>query len=261
MTTTERNYAPLYAAVGAGDYAFAQVTEKLTELRERTEAAAETAQSRLEARYAETKTLITDLPETAQTRFDEAKTRIGSLSEEVPSDLDELRGKLTAEELKRLADPYVEKAYGFYTSLAERGEATLERLRTKPLVQENLSRAEKVYNDAVDLTEDALGVVSTQTRLVGDRAAKLAGRASEQVEDVAVAIEEAGSSVKEQANDAAKEIDGAAGTVEAKGRAAKASPAKKVAEAKDTPVPAVKKTAAKKAPAKKAPVKKPTTAK
>ncbi|UPG68953.1 heparin-binding hemagglutinin [Gordonia hongkongensis] len=239
MTTTERNYAPLYAAVGAGDYAFAQVTEKLTELRERTEAAAETAQS----------------------RFDEAKTRIGSLSEEVPSDLDELRGKLTAEELKRLADPYVEKAYGFYTSLAERGEATLERLRTKPLVQENLSRAEKVYNDAVDLTEDALGVVSTQTRLVGDRAAKLAGRASEQVEDVAVAIEEAGSSVKEQADDAAKEIDGAAGTVEAKGRAAKASPAKKVAEAKDTPVPAVKKTAAKKAPAKKAPVKKPTTAK
>ncbi|ANY22046.1 MULTISPECIES: hypothetical protein [Gordonia] len=257
MTTTERNYAPLYAAVGAGDYAFAQVTEKLTELRERTEAAAETAQSRFD----EAKTRITDLPETAQTRFDEAKTRIGSLSEEVPGDLEELRGKLTADELKRITDPYVEKAYGFYTSLAERGEATLERLRTKPLVQENLSRAEKVYNDAVDLTEDALGVVSTQTRLVGDRAAKLAGRASEQVEDVAVAIEEAGSNVKEQADDAAKEIDGAAGTVEAKGRAAKSSPATKVAEAKDTPVPAVKKTAAKRAPAKKAPVKKPTTAK
>ena len=66
------------------------------------------------------------------------------------------------------------------------GKATLERLRTKPLVQENLSRAEKVYNDAVDLTEDALGVVSAQTRLVGDRAAKLAGRVSEEVEDVAV---------------------------------------------------------------------------
>ncbi|MBD0861635.1 heparin-binding hemagglutinin [Gordonia sp. zg691] len=261
MTTTERNYAPLYAAVGAGDYAFTQVTEKLTELRERTEAAAETAQSRLEARYSETKTLLNELPETAQSRIGEAKTRIESLSEEVPGDLEELRGKLTADELKRLADPYVEKAYGFYTSLAERGEATLDRLRTKPVVQENLTRAEKVYNDAVDLTEDALGVVSTQTRLVGDRAAKLAGRVSEEVEDVAVAIEEAGGVVKEQANDAAKELDGAAGTVEAKGRAAKASPANKVAEAKTTPVPPVKKTTAKKAPAKKAPAKKPTTAK
>ncbi len=222
-------------------------------------AAAETAQSRLEARYSETKALITDLPETAQSRFDEAKTRIGSLQEEVPAEIEEIRGKLTTEELKKLADPYVEKATEFYNSLAERGEATLERLRTKPVVQENLTRVEKVYNDAVDLTEDALGVVSSQTRLVGERAAKLAGRVSDEVEDVAVAIESVGSDIKEQADDAAKEIDGAAGTVEAKTRTAKASPAKKVAEAKEESVPPVKKAPAKKAPAKKAPAKKATT--
>ncbi|MEO9326602.1 heparin-binding hemagglutinin [Gordonia aurantiaca] len=258
MTTT-RNYAPLYAAVGAGDFAITQVTEKITELRERTEAAAETAQARLEARYTETKSLVTELPETAQSRFDEIKTKLTSLQEEVPAEIEEIRGKLTAEELKKLADPYVEKATEFYNSLAERGEATLERLRTKPVVQENLSRVEKVYNEAVDLTEDALGVVSSQTRLVGERAAKLAGRVSEEVEDAAIAIEEAGSDIKEQAEEFATEIDGAAGTVEAKGRTAKESPAKKVAAAKEESVPSVKKAPAKKTAAKKAPAKKATT--
>jgi len=47
---------------------------------------------------------------------------------------------------------------------AQRGETALERLRTQPLFAENIERAEKAYNDAVELTEDALGVVSAQTR-------------------------------------------------------------------------------------------------
>ncbi|WP_279106411.1 heparin-binding hemagglutinin, partial [Gordonia paraffinivorans] len=227
-------------------------------------------------------------PETAQSRLGEVKGKIESLQDEVPADIEEIKGKLSAEELKKLADPYVEKATELYNSLAERGEATLERLRKKPVVQENLSRVEKVYNEAVDLTEDALGVVSSQTRLVGERAAKLAGRVSdevadaavaiegagaeltekagklagrvsEEVEDAAIAIDEAGSDLKEQADEVAKEIDGAAGEVEAKARTAKASPAKKVAAAKEESVPAVKKAPAKKSPAKKAPAKKATT--
>ena len=93
----------------------------------------------------------------------------------------------------------MEKATELYNSLAERGEATLERLRKKPVVQENLSRVEKVYNEAVDLTEDALGVVSSQTRLVGERAAKLAGRVSDEVADAAAAIEGAGAELTEKA--------------------------------------------------------------
>ncbi|MCH5643998.1 heparin-binding hemagglutinin [Gordonia sp. ABSL49_1] len=253
MTTAERTYAnPLYAAVGAGDYAYQQVTEALTDLRERTESAAETAQARLEARYEEAKTRFTALPETAQARFEETKTRVEGLPEEVPATVEDLRAKLTVDELRKYADPYVDKATEFYNSLAERGEAAVEKLRTRPVVQENLTRAEKAYNDAVDLTEDALGVVSSQTRLVGDRAAKIAGRVSGKVEDAAVAIEEAGATLKSEADDVAEEISGAAGTVEAKGRTANASPAKKIAAAKKAPA---KKAPAKKAPAKKAPAK------
>lgn len=229
MTTAERTLAnPLYVAVGAGDYAYQQVTDKLTEIRERTETAAEKAQARLEA------------------RFEGTKTRVEALPEEVPS-VEELRAKLTVDELRKIADPYVDKATEFYNSLAERGEAAVEKLRTRPVVQENLTRAEKAYNDAVDLTEDALGVVSSQTRLVGDRAAKLTGRLSGKVEDAAGAIEEAGLNLRDEADDLAEEISGAAGTVEAKGRTANSSPAKKVAAAKKAP--------AKKAPARKAPAK------
>ena len=51
-------------------------------------------------------------------------------------------------------------------------------------------------------------------------------------DEVGDAVEEAGVKFKEQAADAALEIDGAAGTVEAKGRTAKASPAKKITAAK-----------------------------
>ncbi|MGC4935030.1 heparin-binding hemagglutinin [Gordonia sp. DT30] len=246
MSTVERTLAnPFYAVVGAGDLAVTQVTETLAQLRERTE--------------------------TASTRFGETKSRLNSLPEEVPS-IDELRSKLTPEELRKVAEPYVELATTLYNSLAERGEETVERLRRQPLVQEGLTRAEKTYNDAVDLTEDALGVVSSQTRSVGEQAAKIAGlvgarvgeagdaiddaadaigdrvdeaalEVNEKLDDASEAVTEAGETLKSRTGTAASKIDGAAGTVEGRARTASSSPAKKIA-------------AAKKAPAKRAPVRK-----
>lgn len=227
MSESTRTLAnPLYAAVGAGDLVVTQFNDVVADLRQRGETVTENAQS----------------------RFEETKTRLNALPEEVPASIEELRGKLNADELRKVAEEYIEAATGLYNSLAERGEEAVERLRRQPLVQENLDRAGKAYNDAVDLTEDALGVVSTQTRGVGERAAKLAGRVSGKVDEAADAIAEAGADVKAHADNAAEEIAGAAGTVEAKGRTAKASPAKKIAAAKKAP--------AKKAPAKKAPAKK-----
>jgi heparin binding hemagglutinin HbhA len=210
---------PVYAAVGAGDLVLAQFNDVVSQLRERTETATETAQARL----------------------DETRQRLNALPDEVPANIEELRGKLNSEELRKIADGYVEAATGFYTSLTERGEEAVERLRQQPVVQENLTRAEKAYNDAVDITEDTLGVVSSQTRAFGERAAKLASLTGGR-------IEEAGDAIKDQADETASDISGTIGTVEGKARTAKSSPAKKVAAAKKAP--------AKKAPAKKAPAKK-----
>ncbi|GAC70139.1 putative heparin-binding hemagglutinin [Gordonia soli NBRC 108243] len=217
---TERTVpTSVYAAVGAGDLLLQQFNEIIAQLRERTEAATGNAQARI----------------------DETRQRLNALPEEVPANLEEFRGRLNSEELRKLADGYVEQATEFYTSLTTRGEEAVERLRQQPLVQENLTRAEKAYNDAVDLTEDTLGVVSSQTRAFGERAAKLASLTGSR-------IEEAGEAVKEQADETAGDISGTIGTVEGKARTAKSSPAKKVAAAKKAP--------AKKAPAKKAPAKK-----
>ena len=176
----------------------------------------------------------------------ELRTRISGLPEDVPT-LEELRGKLTAEELRKLADPYIETATGLYNSFAERGETTVARLRENTAVAENLTRVEKAYNDAVDLTEDALGAVSSQTRAVGERAAGLVGRAADQVEDAAIdladasdkaeavaeRVEKASTKVKTDSVTAAQKVAGAAGTVEAKARpAAKKAPARKPAAKK-----------------------------
>ncbi|GAB88948.1 hypothetical protein [Gordonia rhizosphera] len=261
MSETTRTLAnPVYAAVGAGDYVVAQFNDIVAQLRERTEAAGETAQTRFEETRSAAQTRLEETRTAAQTRleetrsaaearfekavedakagFGETKTRVTALPEDVPATIEELRGKFSPEELRKIYEGYLEAATEFYNSLAERGEGAVERLRQQPLVQENIDRAGKVYNDAVDMTEDALGVVSSQTRLVGERAAKLTGRVSSKVEDLAADIEEAGETIKAEAAEAAEEIDGAAGTVEAKARTAKASPAKKAP--------------AKKAPAKKA---------
>ncbi|WLP89165.1 hypothetical protein [Gordonia sp. NB41Y] len=247
MTTADRTLTqPFYAVIGAGDLAVSQVTEAVAQLRERTES-------------------VTD---TATSRFEETRTKVAGLPDEVPSAIEELRAKLSPEELRKIAEPYVELATTLYNSLAERGEETVERLWRQPLLQEGLTRAEKTYNDAVDITEDALGVVSHQTRSVGEQAAKIAGlvgaragevsddlaeaadkigdvvdeaalEIGERLDDAAEAAAAAGADIKEQSAAAAAKIDGAAGTVEGKARTAKASPAKKIA--------------AKRAPAKKAP--------
>lgn len=246
MSKSDRNLAnPIYAAVGAGDLALKQVNEVIAQLRERTETATEQAQ----ARFEETRT-------TAQSRIEETRDRLTALPEEVPSTVEELRTKFTPEELRKVAEAYIEVATGIYNSLAERGEETVERMRTSPVMGEQISRAEKVYNDAVDLTEDTLGTISSQTRAVGQRAAKLAGRASTNLEE---AIEDA-------TDEATDKINGTAGKVEIKARASTNSPAKKLARAKapakkspaqaDTPATAAKATAKKAAPAKKAPAKK-----
>jgi heparin binding hemagglutinin HbhA len=188
--------APLLAAVGAADLALERVNEIVTALRDRAEEARTDAESRVE----------------------ETRGRINKLQEELPERAQEIRGRLSGDELRRAAEGYREQATDLYATLVERGEAALERLRNQPTFEERRAQAEKALGNTVELTQEALGNVATQTRAVGERAAKLIGR------------------------DATKEVDKAA------------KPAKKAVK-KATPA---QKTAAKKAPAKKSAAKKVT---
>ena len=95
---------------------------------------------------------------------------------DTPKRREELRGRLTSEELRKAAESYREQAIETYQSLVERGEAALERLRNQPGFEESRARAEQALSDTVELTQEALGNVASQTRAVGERAAKLIGR-------------------------------------------------------------------------------------
>jgi heparin binding hemagglutinin HbhA len=181
--------APLLAAVGAADLALERVNEIVATLREPAG----------EARAS------------ASARAQERRARLTKLQEDLPTQFDELRGRLSSDELRKFAENYADAAQTTYNRLIERGEAALERLRTQPAFEEGRGRVESYR----ELTEEALGNVASQTRAVGERAAKLVG-------------------------------------VELPKKAEKKAPAKKApaksSAAKKTPA---KKTAAKKAPGKK----------
>ena len=217
-TTVEDLKAPLLAAVGAADLALATVNEILNTLRERAELAGD--------------------------RMDDRRAALTRLQEGLPKKTEELRGKLSTEELRKAADEFLGDATVTYNSLVERGGAALERLMGQPEFKDAAGRVEGYVDQAVELTQDALGNVSAQTRAVGERAAKLVGVDLPAKKSPAKAIKKA---LKKAP---AKKAPGK--KAPAKKGVAKKSVAKKSA-AKKTPVRAAKKVvkkATKKAPAK-----------
>ena len=147
--TIEDLKAPLLAAVGAADLALATVNEILGTLRERAELAGD--------------------------RMDDRRAALTRLQEELPKRREELRERLSTEELRKAADEFFADATQTYNTLVERGEAALERLKGQPEFREAAGRVETYVDQAVELTQEALGNVSAQTRAVGERAAKLVG--------------------------------------------------------------------------------------
>jgi heparin binding hemagglutinin HbhA len=145
--------APLLAAVGAADLALERVNEIVATLRER-------------AGEARTDT---------QARVEESRARLNKLQEDLPTQFGELRERLTSDELRKVAESYAEAAQSRYNTLVERGEAALERIRNTPALEEGRERVERYSDQAVELTQEALGNVASQTRAVGERAAKLVG--------------------------------------------------------------------------------------
>ncbi|WP_024794095.1 hypothetical protein [Tomitella biformata] len=212
---------PLFAAVGAGDYALQAVTEVATKLRERAE-----------ARTADW-----------QAKAEETRERLQGLPEDVPTQISDLREKFTPEELRKVAEAYVQVATDLYNSLAERGEGAVERLRHQPLVEENLERAEAYVADARELTEEALGTVAARTREVGERAAKLGGLVSNRIGDASIdageELNEAADRVVDAGADAADKVT----EIADKAKKSATEAAAKVSEAAQKQAPAAKRAA------------------
>ncbi|MFY9917167.1 MAG: heparin-binding hemagglutinin [Mycobacterium sp.] len=183
--------APLLAAVGAADLALERVNEIVATLRERAG----------EAR--------TD----AEARVEESRARLTKLQEDLPTQFGDLRDRLTSDELRKFAESYAETAQTTYNKLVERGEVAIEKLRSQPALEEAAGRVETYTDQAVELTQEALGNVASQTRAVGERAAKLVG------------VE-----LPKKAQKAAAPVKKAAKKAPAKKAPAKKAPAKKVTQ-------------------------------
>jgi len=222
--TIEDLKTPLLAAVGAADLALATVNEIVTTLRERAEFAGD--------------------------RMDDRRAALTRLQEELPKRTEELRGRLSTEELRKAADDFLVDATETYNSLVARGEAALERLKGQPEFKDAADRVEGYVDQAVELTQEALGNVSAQTRAVGERAAKLVG----------VELPAKATLAKKITPAAPVKVTPARVTpakAPAKAPAKKATPVRTVAK-KAAPAKAAVKKVVKKAPAKKAPAKKVT---
>jgi len=187
--------APLLAAVGAADLALERVNEIVATLRERAGEARSDAEARVE----------------------ESRARLTKLQEDLPTQFGDLRERLNSDELRKFAETYADAAQTTYNNLVERGEAAIERIRNTPALEEGRGRVERYSDQAVELTQEALGNVATQTRAVGERAAKLVG------------VE-----LPKKAQKAAAPAKKAAAKAPAKETPAKKAPAKKAAAKKVT---------------------------
>lgn len=145
--------APLLAALGAADLALATVNDLITNLSERA---------------GETRT-------DTRSRVEKSRARLTKLQEDLPDQITELRERFTTDELRKAAEGYYEAATTRYNELVDRGESALERLRSQSGFDDAAERAEGYVDQAVELTQEALGTVASQTRAVGERAAKLVG--------------------------------------------------------------------------------------
>src|SRR6516162_1767167 len=152
-TNIEDLRAPLLAALGAADLALATVNDLISNLRERA---------------GETRT-------DTRSRVEGSRARLSKLQEDLPDQFSELRERFTTEELRKAAEGYVDAATSRYNELVERGEAALDRLRSQRPFEDASARAQASVDQAVELTQEALGTVASQTRAVGERAAKLVG--------------------------------------------------------------------------------------
>lgn len=172
---------PLLAAIGAGDYALASVTEAVLNARTRALKARERAEGRAEL----------------------ARERVADFPEEFSAQINELRTRLDPEELRKVADAYVQAAAGIYVSLAERGDEVVAKVRKQPQVDEAIDRAEDAAEDARGLTTEVLGTVARQTRSIGEKAA----RATERVTGRASgAVDEAGSDAAFQLRSSSRKV-------------------------------------------------------
>jgi heparin binding hemagglutinin HbhA len=217
---------PLLAVLGAGEYAYSSLVS-----------ASADALQKASASYAAT----------------------SKRAQELPGEVNELRAKLSTEELRKLAESLRTRAEKAYADLAQHGESTWSTLRKQPQVKQAFAqvedltekldaRVDALVDDAHDAAEKALSVVTRETRSVGEKVAvrtqKAADEVAETITEVSAeaskTVADASKTVASAGKDAAAAVDEAGDDAAAATRSTTRRAANKTAPAK----PAARKPAA-----------------
>ena len=150
-------------------------------------------------------------------RVQSGATEVQARVEDLPSELQELRGKLSAEDFRRLADSYVAAVRSVYEDLVQRGQGAYSKLRSQPQVKQALDTVDSVSTELEGRLEDtveeirvrgevALAEVTKQTRSVGERAARYTQKASSEAAETLTEVSaEVAEEIKEAGDEAAAE--------------------------------------------------------
>jgi heparin binding hemagglutinin HbhA len=180
-------------------------------------------------------------------RVQAGATEVQARVEDLPSELQELRGKLSAEDFRRLADSYLAAVRSVYEDLVKRGTGAYSKIKAQPQVKQALSTVDQVSSELESRLEDTveefrvrgesvLAGVTRQTRSVGERAARYTQRASEQAaETVTEASAEVAAEVKEAGDEVASETRSATRKTAAKTAPKKQGPKNAPKSAATTP--------------------------
>lgn len=188
----ERVRSPLLAVLGAVDATAVALNDAVVKARDEAEDRASDTQSKVQ-------TAVTDL-----------QGRLTAL----PSEIAELRTKLDAAELRKLADAYTEIVQKAYTGLVERGEAVFGDFTKQPKVQAAVDsvesgvdgaqeRLEAVVAEVNSVADEFLARFAKTSRSVGEKTArrtefatsKIAAQVRRTSTEAADAVEEAGGEV------------------------------------------------------------------
>ena len=190
----------------------------------------------------------------AVARVQAGATEVQARVEDLPAEIEELRGKLTAEDFRRLADSYVAAVRSVYADLVKRGESAYSKIVAQPQVKQALDTVDQVSTEVESRLEDAvedvrvrgektLAEVTKQTRSIGERAARATQSfATQAAETVSSTSDEIAADIKEAGDELASETRSVT-------RKAAARTAPKKQGPKDAPKGALTEGGQKKAPA------------
>jgi heparin binding hemagglutinin HbhA len=179
----EHPRSPLLAALGAGEVAVAAVARA----------------------FADAFSAATSTQKTVQQRV-----------AELPTELEELRGRFSGDELRRALEAYRVQVERAYAEFAGRGEEAWGRLREQPQVRQAITnleaytgkldaRVDDLVGDAQDAAARALAVANRQTHVTGEKLARAGQRFSGRAADTVVDVSAAASDAAEAASDAVEE--------------------------------------------------------